>query len=382
MAQGSIKKRQLDSGRVRWDVIVDIGDDPLTGKRRQRKKTCATRTEAQKVLRTWQAEISSGVVVERSARTVRDLMEFWLESHAQRISPRTLAGYQDTVRVHIIPLLGTVEVQKLTPEALQGFFTKKIKAGTGARTLRLCHLHLRQALRLAVKMGWVTRNVADLVSPPRHSPREMTAWTAEEARRFLGVASQSIHGPIWIVALATGLRKGELAGLRWVDVNMEKGTLSVRQNVGTLRGAVEIKPPKTAAGKRDVHVPAAVLEALKAHKARQNKHRLSLGEAWQDHGLTFPSAIGTPIHPDNLDIDFNRLISRAGVPRIRIHDVRHSYATLAIDLGAPIKAVSEALGHADVATTLRTYTHVLPSQRVEVANKVGAALFGAQKEAL
>jgi hypothetical protein len=145
--------------------------------------------------------------------------------------------------------------------------------------------------------------------------------------------------------------------------------------VGTLRGAVEIKKPTTAAGRRDIHAPVEVLEALRTHKARQNEHRLSLGEAWRDHDLIFPSAIGTPIQPDNLAIDFNRLTARAGVPRIRIHDVRRSYATLAIDLGAPIKAVSEALGHADVATTPRTYTHVLPSQRVEVANKVGAALF-------
>jgi integrase len=382
MSQGSIYRRELDGGHVRWDAVIDLGNGP-NGKRRQRRRSFTTRREAQKALTAWQREIESGVIVDRSTRTVQDLMAYWLENHAQHhVSARTFAGYSDTIRLHIVPHLGSIEIQKLTPELLQGYFTQRLKAGAGPRTLRLCHLHLKQALTVAVKMGWVIRNVAGLVSPPRHVPKEMHAWSIEEARRFLEVADDSAHGPIWLVAITAGLRKGELLGLRWCDVNWERGTLSVRQNVGTVHGAIEIKPPKTAAGKRDVHVPAEVLEALKAHKARQNEQRLSLGKVWQDHDLLFPSAIGTPIHPDNLDRDFHALVKQAGVPRIRIHDVRHSYATLAIDMGAPIKAVSEALGHADIATTLRTYTHVLENQRVEVAEKVGAALFGGRKEAL
>lgn len=275
-----------------------------------------------------------------------------------------------------MPLLGGMQIQKLTSARLQTFYSEKIDAGTGPRTVELCHLHISQALDQAVKLGWVARNVADVATPPRWKPREMETWDAVEAHRFLTVAHESVYGPIWLLALATGMRKGELLGLRWRDVDANRAVLSIRQTVGTLRGKVEVKPPKTTTSRRDVHIPQGVLDALREHRRRQNERRLELGPIWQDHDLVFASATGTPIHPDNLDRDFARLVKRAGVKRIRIHDVRHSFATLAGQLGIPIKIISESLGHADVSTTLRTYTHVQPTQRVELADKVGAVLFG------
>ncbi len=377
MARGSIRKRQLEDGSVRYDAVVDMGADTSTGKRRQRKKTYSTKKEAQAGLVAWLAEIDKGTAVDRSAHTLGDVVEFWLDTHARhRVSARTLDGYARTIQQHILPTLGGVEIQKLTPARLQAFYSERIDAGCGPRTVELCHLHISQALDQAVKLGWISRNVADAATPPRWKPREMQTWDAEEARRFVAVAHQSIYGPIWLLALATGMRKGELLGLRWRDVDTGRGVASIRQTIGTLRGKVDIKPPKTASSRRDVHMPRGVLAALREHRRTQDERRRELGPLWDDYDLVFTAANGGPIHPDNLDRDYARLVRRAGVRRIRIHDLRHSFATLAIALGVPIKVVSESMGHADIATTLRTYTHVLPAQRTDLADKVGSALFG------
>ena len=177
-------------------------------------------------------------------------------------------------------------------------------------------------------------------------------------------------------ALATGMRRGELLGLRWQDVDWERGTVSVRQTVTVLKGASHIGPPKTKSARRGITVQPEVLDALKEHRRAQNERRLAVGPSWQDHDLVFSTGIGTPINPGNLDRDFYRLVGRAGVPRIRIHDLRHTNVTLTLRETADIKAVSQRVGHANVSITLGTYAHVLPDQHQEVAKKVGRALFG------
>lgn len=174
------------------------------------------------------------------------------------------------------------------------------------------------------------------------------------------------------------MRRGELLGLRWADVDLDRGLLSVRQTVGTLPGKIEFKPPKTANSRRQIHITKDMTDALRQHRADQLTRRWELrtkGIDWQEYDLVFANVSGGPIHPDNADRDFNRLVKRAGVKPIRIHDLRHTFATLAIRAGVPIKVVSESLGHADISTTLRTYTHVVPAQRTELAETVGALLF-------
>ena len=227
-----------------------------------------------------------------------------------------------------------------------------------------------------MKLGLLTRNVADLVTPPRVPRKPRQTWDEEQARRFLAVADQSGRGPIWIVALATGMRRGELLGLRWQDVDFERGVLSVRQTVGALRGKPDVKPPKTRSSIRDVPVPAEVMAALREHRRRQNEQRLALGTVWEDYDLVFAAANGRPIYPDNLKRDFERLVHLAGVPRIRIHDQRHTHVTLAIAAGADIGAVSQRIGHSRTSITMDVYHHVLPRKHLEVSDKVGAVLFG------
>jgi integrase len=230
------------------------------------------------------------------------------------------------------------------------------------------------ALNEAVRLDLVPKNVASNVTPPRWKKPEMGVWSDEEARRFLAVADQSPYGPIWLLALSKGLRKGELLGVRWSDIDLDRGTLRVAQTIGALHGKIVFNGTKNAGSKRMITLRSGVIAAPRAHKVRQLERRLKVAE-WNDqHDLVFTCASGGPIHPDNLDRDFKRWVKLAGVRLIRIHDTRHSYATLALATGEHVKVVSETLGHADVATTLRVYAHVMPSQRVALADKMESLL--------
>ncbi len=255
------------------------------------------------------------------------------------------------------------------------------KGARGRRPVRGCsRLRSRSGHRQATRLGLVARNVVNLVSPPKGQPKEMKVWTDEQAQAFLTVASESIYSPIWILALATGMRRGELLGLRWQDVDLERRTLQVRQTVGSLRGRIEFKPPKTKSSMRTVSLPEEVVAVLREHRRRQNERRLGLGDAWNDHDLVLMVSNGNPIHPDNIRHDFERLVRKAGVPMIRVHDQGHTYVTLGLAAGVNIKALSEAVGRRDIAITLGIYGHVLAEQRVEVADKMGAVLFGPKKD--
>jgi integrase len=379
MAQGSIRKHVREGG-IRYEVVVDLGPGP-DGKRRQRSKSFKTKKEAQAHLAAWRVEIDKGAAVDRSQQTVAQLLVYWLDTYARHnVRAKTLEDYERTIRVHIIPALGVVPVQKLTPDQLQSFYSDKLAAGCGKRTVELCHLRLSQALKMAVELGFVARNVAQAVKPPRARAREMQTWDAAEVQRFLQEVAQSPYGPIWAVVLATGMRRGEVLGLRWQDVDFERRVLHVRQSVTPVGGAAQIGPTKNNR-RRDIHaIHPSVLAALREHKAAQNERRLLLGAAWHDHDLVFPTSIGTPINPNNLVRDYNRLVERAGVRRIRIHDQRHTHASLMLQMGIDVKVVSERLGHARTSTTMDIYAHVTSRQHVEAGDRIGAAIFGPAAE--
>jgi len=377
MAQGSIRKRQAADGPVRYDVTIDLGPDPLTGKRRQRRKTCKSKKEAQTALAAWLADIDRGTAVDRSRQTVAETVHYWLETYARpNLRPKTVQTYAEVIETHLVPGLGHIAVQGLTSVQVQAFYSRMLAEGIGPWTVRYCHQRLSQALQQAVRLGTVTRNVCAMVTPPRVLHKEMTTWTAEQARCFLAVAHHSGYGPIWMMALGTGMRRGELLGLRWGDVDLERGLVHIRQTVVRVGTGVAFSRTKSAAGRRSVRIQPAVVALLRAHRTQKEEERLTLGAAWQDHDLVFAAANGEPINPSNLRRDFLALIAQAAVPPIRIHDLRHTFASLALGSGAHLKAVAEAIGHADTRLTLSTYTHVLPGQRKEVADKVGNLLFG------
>jgi integrase len=374
--KGSIRERENKDGTVAYEVLMQLRD-PATNKRVQRYKRFATRREAKRFLASFQVDQERGIAVEPSRFTVGELLLHWLDTYAQHnVSVKTYENYEGTIRNHLIPALGGMPVQRLTAKHLDAFYAEKRKDGCSEAVLAKCHQRITQALEYALRQDIVARNVAEVATAPHEVHKEMSTWTLEQAKRFLDVAAQSSHGPIWLLALSSGMRRGELLGLRWKDVDLGHATLHVRQTVITLKTGPHIKEPKTKSSKRPVGIPPHVVDALKQHRVWVKEMRLQAGSLWQEHDLVFPSAVGTPIDPTNLPRDYNRLIAKAGVPRIRIHDLRHTYCTLALERGADLLGVSKQLGHARPSTTTDQYGHVTKRMQDQVTATVGDALFG------
>jgi integrase len=341
-----------------------------------------TRKEARDALLQAQAALRSGTFVEPSRRTVSSyLLEEWLpENQPPRLRPSSYANYTNYTRFHVVPRLGDVELQRLTPSNLSGFYralltdARRDGQGLAPKTVRNIHAMLHRALKDAVRLGYLVRNVADAVTPPRASSPEMQVWTPEQLRAFLAHVRGDRLYALWLLVATIGMRRAELAGLRWIDVDVAAARLSPRRPRVVVNYVVHESEPKTRMGKRSLALDPATLAALQEHKGRQDQERTEVGSGWRDSGLVFTRPDGSPIHPDLITDWFRRLARGAGLPPIRLHDVRHSYATAALAAGVPAKVVSERLGHATIAITLDVYSHVIPGMDEAAANAVASLI--------
>lgn len=312
-----------------------------------------------------------------SGKTVERYLREWLEVKRGTLpSPRTYERYAEYVRLHIAPAIGRHKLVSLAPHHIQKLYSEK-RATLSARTVHHIHSVLHNALEHAVKQGLVYRNVSDMAESPKVRKQEMLTWTQQEARVFLKAVEPDRLYPLYALALASTMRQGELFGLRWRDINLDAGELSVRTAVrrSKLKG-MEMAEPKTDPSRRVIPLDPKVLGILKAHRARQDQERARLGEAWHDRDLVFTDSLGGPLRTNNLERrHFGPMMAKAGVPRIRFHDLRHTAATLLIAQGTPVGVVSKMLGHTSVAFTMATYVHVLPGQGRDAATAIGNALF-------
>ncbi len=365
-----------------YAVVVYLGVDPATGKKRYKWETFRTKKEAEARLAQMLAEIERGTFIEPAKLTVGEYLARWLRDRAAvAVRPTTLEGYEAVVKCHLVPALGAVPLPKLTALHVQQLYKQMLDKGLSGRTIRLTHAVLRQALAQAVKWGLLGRNVCDGVELPRQEHREMRVLTPEEAGRFLEAARGERLEALWVLALTTGMRKGELLGLRWQDVDLGRGTVQVTQALVKVRGRAVFQEPKTARARRMIELTPLAVEALRRHRARQAQERLAAGPAWQDHGLLFCQKDGTPLDPMNVyNWDFKRVLAKAGLSGVRLHDLRHTHATLLLEEEANPKVVSERLGHASVTITLDTYSHVLPGLQREAAMRVDQLLKAAMGE--
>lgn len=371
----------MASGYIRKDGVVylasvDLGKDPLTGKRRERSETFPTRREARAAIARWQTEIDQGTFVDRSAQTVADLLRYWMETYVKHNrSENTYVNYHYQVDGHLMPALGYIQVQKLTAAQVQQFYADSLESGVGRRTVELCHLCLHRALDMAVQLGIVGKNVTDAVQPPKALLVERNAWTREQTRRFLAVARDSHYGPIWLLMATTGMRRGEVLGLRWASVDLDAGVVDIRRALVAINGRMKETGPK-GGKRRTIPLSAEMVDHLRAHKARQGKRRADLGNVWVDNDLVFTSEVGTPINARNLDREFKRFIAQVGVPEIPIHSVRHTVGTLLVASGEDVRTVADVLGH-DPRVLLRTYAHVVAHRKAEVVNTISGLVLGA-----
>jgi integrase len=373
MARGNIRKRTRKDGSEGFQVRVELSPDPATGSRRSRVETFYTRKEAEKTLTKWLSEADTGGVALPTKLTINDLMRRWLDDEmATRVRPTTLEGYRITVESHIIPRLGQVRIQRLGAADVQKWRTDLLR-DTSPRTTQHALQRLKQALEWAISVDLLPKNPAAKVRPPKWTPKERTVWNAEEARRFLAAAESDTHRALWVLALATGLRRGELLGLRWQDLDLDAGRLMVRQSLVMLKGKSLIQAPKSKAALRSVLLTPDAVGAMRAHKIRQAERELASAH-WQQTGFVFTTGIGTALSPRNVGRSFEESIARAGVPKVRLHDLRHCNASLDLSTGTSVKAVAARLGHSDPSITLRTYAHVMPQEETAAEERLGVLL--------
>jgi integrase len=376
MAKGSVFKDVATDGSVRWRVRIDMVD-PVTGKRRQPQRTYRTRREAEAGLAEWLVEVERGTAVVHSRMTVGEYMAYWLDTSARhRVRATTLESYEQKTRLYIVPALGGVPLQKLTPAQLQALYGGLLQRErpVSPRTVRYVHAIVHRALKEALNLGLVARNVSDAVSPPRDRRPPIKAWDVPDVQRFLDIAHDDGYWPLWLIAVHTGMRRGELLGLRWSDVDLSKGLLHVRRSLIQTSAGVGFQEPKTATSRRAIALNAVCVTALREHKVRQNERRLRLGAGWPDNDLVFASAVGTPIDGTTAYHRFLLLAEKAGCPRIPFHGLRHTHATILMKSGINPKVASERLGHSTIALTLQTYSHVLPQMQQEAADIFAAVL--------
>jgi integrase len=337
-----------------------------------------TRKGAQERLRAALTDADHGIRPVANRLTVGEYLNDWLTGLVRlQCRPRTADSYAETVDRYINPAIGKVPLTKLTPEhvarMLADLTTMTSKRGRlSPTTVRYAYTVLRIALGRALKSGRVLRNVATLATPPPRARLERHPLSADQARAFVAATSGDRLGPLYVVAIGTGMREGELLALRWVDVDLEAGTLTVRHTLSV--GTRELAEPKTERARRTLRLGTEVAGALREQRRRQRTERVAAGSRWFDHDFVFASPIGTPLDASNVLHALQTALAAAGLPRQRFHDLRHAFATLMIESGEDIAVISKILGHATLATTADIYAHLTPATSQRVADRMDAIL--------
>lgn len=375
---GSVHRR----GDV-WEYRFDAGDDPLTGRRRRPGKSgFKTRKEAQQALRRAIALSEGGRSVRNDRRTVAGFLTEWHEAVRASVRPSTWVNYRTYMNAYVIPLIGETRLRDLTPVRLNLLYGHLLERGRVKRagglepkTVRNVHVMLHRALADAVRWDLLPRNVAEDASPPRVSRKRPTIWTPEQLGQFVSHVRDDRFYALWLLVVTTGFRRGELAGLRRQDIDLHHGTVTPSVPRVVVDGRAEESQTKTASGERYLALDPTTWDALREYIKAWEQERELLGQGTE---LLFVWPHGQPLHPDTVTALFHKHCAAAGLPRIRLHDVRHSYASAALKAGVSPKVISERLGHATAAFTLQTYAHVIPGMDATAANTVADLILGSR----
>jgi integrase len=352
------------ASRDRWIAEISIGP----GKRK--KFYYKTKQEAIKKKNEALRELERGELATGPRRKLGDYLEDWIENvHKDNIRVSTYVKYKKLIK-YIVADLGEVWLQKLTPEQVQRFYAKKRKDGLSSKTVHEIHGVLHLALKHAVRWNYISRNICDLLDSPRVVTRKGMPLTLEQAKRLL----ESIRGHrlevVLMMAVVTGMRRGEILALRWSDVDLDRRVLRVLHTVDYIPkyGYVEGEP-KTQAGKRTINLPEFFVDMLEQHRVKQSEQRHRAGGVWENRDLVFPDLTGGYLNPGYVLRMFKRILERAGLPHMHFHDLRHSAATILISMGINPKVIQELLGHSDISITLGVYGHLFPSMQQDVVDK-------------
>jgi len=303
--------------------------------------------------------------------TVQEYMEQWLEEiHKPTVKLSTHKNYRELLVNYIIPGLGRIKLQALTPQQVQAFYSKKLSDGLSPKTINNIHGLLHKALSNAVKWNILPRNVCDAVTPPRILRKEKTVLTIEQAYTLLRQIKNHRMEALFTLAIVTGMRCGELLALRWQDIDLANCSLQVKRTVNYMKGYGHVESePKTVKSRRQIRLPLFVVEVLLRHRTRQEEQRRESADAWTDRDLVFTTGFGNYMALTTLRRAFNSVLKQAGLPHVRFHDLRHSAATILLSRATYPKVVQEILGHSQIAMTLDVYSHVLPSMQEDVTKR-------------
>jgi integrase len=376
--EGSVSQRP--DGR--WQVRIDIGRGP-DGHRRRKYAYAANQAAAIDVLRKLGGRAADGQLLTTSTPTVATFLEDWFATNSDTWRPSTRRGYRCAINLHLKKAFGTVRLEQLSPAMVQRWLTSHKQEHGARRRIVLAHAVLRSALSEARRLQLVTINAAELVKVPKAANvRHISPLDVDQARKFLKAASAHRLAALFTVALASGLRLGEATGLRWDDINLETGELRVRQQLQAVGKKLVLQELKTAKSRRTLSLPAVCLNALKAHRKRQLEERLKAGAAWKDTGLAFTTyrkrraSIGTGLAPRNVRRVLEQILTKAELPQMRFHDLRHSAASLLIASGVELIEVSMLLGHSEFRITADLYAHLVKQTAAKAAERMDSLLIG------
>jgi integrase len=361
-----------------WTIVYDLPMDTVTGKRRQKSQTIkGTKRDAERALREVLLSIEQGSYVKPNKITLGEWLDQWCESFVvMNTTRRTYVSYRSIIDRHLKQGLGLIALARLEPQQIQAYYAVKLargrvdgKGSLSNRSVLYHHRILSKALDQAVKMGLVVRNVAKLITPPRVARAKINVLDADEASRFLDIASDTMYYPLFAMLLYTGLRRGEAIALRWKHIDLIRLELHVVESAYRIRKEFIIKEPKSLHSKRAVSLSPSLAALLLEYREDQELMRKQMGNPLTEEDFVFSWPDGRPLDPDVVTKAFHRIAGEAGLKSIRLHDLRHTHATLMLKAGVHPKIVSERLGHANIGITLDTYSHVLPGLQEAAAEK-------------
>jgi len=329
-----------------------------------------TRKDVQEQLKIALREQQQGTLVTSPQQSVAQYLQQWLENHRSGVRLRTYEWYEQLVRLHLVPAIGRIPLQKLTPQQVQSLYTQKLQEGLSRTTVNTLHAMLHKALEDALRWNLVARNVCDAVTPPRRDRYEIQPFSIEQAQRFLSAAKGHSLEALFVLAVSTGMRRGELLAVKWQDIDFSTCTLHVRRIFTRSKGNRYIEAePKTEKSRRSIVLPALVVDLLSQQRMKQAQAKMEAGAAWQEHDLVFSTSMGTPLNPSKVIDRFKSLLKKADLPGIRFHDLRHSAASILLGMGIHPKVVQELLGHNQISMTMDIYSHVMPAMHKDAMDR-------------
>lgn len=365
--RGHVRKR----GK-KYSIVVYLGTDDLTGKTKYKWFSgYDSKRTAEDDLPNKLKEVSIGLHQYALHETIESYFTQWLKIKSKEVQESTLESYENRMKRQVIPTLGSVRLEKLTPRHLRELYNR-MQSGDkplSNRTVEYTHVIINMMLEQAVADKVIPHNPAKSVKPPRPQRKEMLIWSFEDIAIFWQVArnGEPRYCTAFYLAAMTGMRKSEVLGLRWSDIDFDGQSLTVRQRLAVIRGELKFGPPKSKSSRRTIAISEEDVAELKRHRSEQTKERLVFDGVWQDNDLVIARFDGRPVSPSTLSDAWERILSATDLPRLTPHGLRHTHVSLLLAAGENLKAISERVGHYSAAFTLDTYAHSLPAAHRQLA---------------